>query len=125
MERIYLFITFCVACLIGASITLAFGLHPACMGGTIIFILAIILSLEYYFKERREQEEQQYVELLTKDKVLDDFMKKFNIDRSRALGLYDVGFHDLSDFEGKTADELMQIENINPTLANRIVRNME
>ena len=36
-------------------------------------------------------------------------MSKFNIDRSRALGLYDAGFHDLSDFEGKTADELMEI----------------
>jgi hypothetical protein len=125
MERIYLFITFCIACLIGAGVTLAFGLHPACMAGTIIFILAIVLSLEFYFKERREKEEQQYVELIAKDKAVDDFMKNFGIDRARARGLYDAGFHELSDFRGKTTEELMQIENINPTLANRIVRNME
>ena len=118
MERIYLFLTACIACIIGASITVFLGLHPACMLGTIIFILAITLSLEYYFKERREKEEKLYAELTEKENALNDFMKMFLIDKPRAEKLYIAGYRNINDFRGKSAKELMAIDDINPTMAN-------
>jgi hypothetical protein len=120
MERIYVFITICIASLIGAGATIMFGLHPACMMGTIIFIVAVILSLDVYFRERQEKEIELYAEIMAKDKAIKDYMKHFNINQPRAEQLYDYGFKNLSDFSDKSVEELIEFEDINPTLAKRI-----
>ena len=125
MKRIYLFLTTCIACIFGALVTILFGLHPACMLGTIIFILANVLSLEFYFKERLENEEKLYAELIEKDRTLNDFSKHFSIDHLRAERLYNNGFKDIADFKDKSVEELMEIDDVNPTLAKRIYQKMQ
>ena len=125
MKRIHLFLTTCIACIVGATVTIFLGLHPACMLGTIIFILAIVTSLEFYFKERHEKEEKLYAELVEKDRALNDFSKHFNINQLRAERLYNNGFKDISDFKDKSVEELMEIDDVNPTLAKRIHQKMQ
>ncbi len=125
MDRIYLFLTTCISFIIGASVTIFLGLHPACMLGTIISILALALSLEFYFKERREKEERLYAELMAKDNALNDFITEFGIDRKRAEILYRAGFKKVGDFKDKSIQDLMQIDDINPTVAKRIESRMK
>jgi hypothetical protein len=125
MKRITLFIIICFAGILGTAITMFGGQNWACMIATIIFIPGIALSLELYLKERREKEEKLYAELMAKDNALNDFIKYFSIDRSRAEIFYQSGFHSLDDFKGKNVEELMIIDEINPTLAKRIVNRME
>lgn len=120
MQRIYVFIISCFAGIIGTSVAMIFGLHWSCMIGTIIFVVAIALSLDTYFKGKREEEEKLYAEIVKKDQALSAFMKEFGVDQNRAEQLYLAGFHELEDFKGKSVEELMQVEDINPTLAKRI-----
>jgi NAD-dependent DNA ligase len=95
------------------------------MLGTIIGILAITLSLEYYFKERKEKEEKLYAELVAKDNAVNNFISEFGIDRRRAEILYKEGFKKLEDFKEMSIEELMQIDDINPTVAKRIESRMK
>ena len=125
MERIYIFITCCIAGILGTVISMVFGLHWSCMIGTIIFVVAIALSLDVYFKERREKEDRIFEQFTRKEKTLTEFEKELEIDRFRAEQLYKLGFCDTADFKNKSVEELMQIEVINPTLAKKIVRNAQ
>ena len=125
MERIYVFIISCFAGIIGTSVAMIFGLHWSCMIGTIIFVVAIALSLDTYFKGKREEEEKLYAEIVKKDQTLSTFMQEFGVDQNRAEQLYLAGFHELEDFQGKSVQELMEIEDINPTLAKRIASKMK
>ena len=125
MKRIYLFLTTLIACILGAIVTLFFGLHPACMLGTIIIIIALVRMFDYYFRERQEEEEKLYAEIMEKDRAMNDFSKHFGIDQRRAERLYNNGFKDISDFKDKTIEELMEMDELNPTLAKRIHQKME
>ena len=122
MERIYIFITCCIAGIIGTAVSMIFGLHWSCMVGTIIFVVAIALSLDVYFRERREKDELMYEELTGKEKALSEFIRVFGVDRPRAEQLYNAGFKKLDDFRNISIKELMQIGDINPTQAKRIVQ---
>jgi excinuclease UvrABC nuclease subunit len=95
------------------------------MIGTIIFVVAIALSLDTYFKERREEEERYIAELETRKQVLSQFVSEFGVDQSRAEHLYSAGFHKLEDFKDKSVQDLMQIDDINPTMAKRIVQRVK
>ena len=122
MQRIYIFIISCFAGIIGTAASMVFQLHWSCMIGTIIFVVAIALSLDTYFKERRETEEKLMVELENRQKVLSQFMDVFGLDHARAELLYTAGFHNIEDFKNKSIQDLMRIDDINPTLAKRIVQ---
>ena len=124
MKGIYVFIIFCFAGVLGTAVTMVFGLNWSCMVATMIIIPGIALSLDLYFREKRERDEKLYVELLRKENALNEFSSNFGLDKIRAERFYNSGYHDLSDFKDKSAEELMQIDEINPTLANRIVRRM-
>ncbi len=121
MNRISIFIILCIAGVLGTSISMIFGLHWSCMIGTIIFIVAVALTLDVYFRERRERTEQEYNDLMKKELVLTQFKQEFNIDQHRAYQLYYAGFKSLEDFQDKTVDDLIQVEDINPTVAKRII----
>ncbi len=122
MKRIYIFITCCIAGVIGTGISMAFGLHWSCMIGTIIFVVAIALSLDSYYRERREADEKFIADIKQKDKTLVEFMSELDIDETRAQKLYQAGFKSIADFKSMSLGELMQIEDINPTLAKRIMQ---
>ena len=125
MKRIYIFITCCFAGIIGTVVSMVFGLHWSCMIGTIIFVVAIALSLDVYYKERRGKDELYYTQFTSTERILTEFMRKFGIDRLRAEKLYHAGFQDVNDFKDKTVEDLMQIDDINPTLAKKIVQKMQ
>ena len=124
MKRINFYILVCFAGILGAAVTLALSQNWACILAIIIFIPGIALSLESYYREKREKEEKIYAEIIKKEKTLNDFRSTFNIDWLRAEQLYLAGYRELADFRGRSAQELMKINEINPTLANRIVRKM-
>jgi hypothetical protein len=121
MQRIYIFIICSIAGIIGTSVSMVFQLHWSCMIGTIIFVVAIALSLDTYFKDRRENEAKLYAELTKRKKTIKVFEDEFGVDFRRAERLYTQGFHSLIDFKNKSVQDLMEIDDINPTLAKRIV----
>lgn len=125
MNRIYIFIILCIAGIIGTSVSMVFSLHWSCMIGTIIFVVAVALTLDVYFKERREKDEKMYNEILSRERAIVQFKREFNLDQPRAERLYKSGFKAIEDFQDKTVEELMQIEDINPTMAKRIVQRMQ
>ena len=125
MQRIYIFIICCIAGIIGTSISMVFHLHWSCMIGTIIFVVAIALSLDTYFKEKRDRDERVYTELSNRKRTLNQFITEFHIDQARAEQLYQAGFRSMDDFKTKSVEDLMLIDNINPTLAKRIVQKMQ
>jgi len=104
---------------------MVFGLHWSCMIGTIIFVVAVALSLDVYYRERRGRDELYYTQYTSTERILSEFMRKFGIDRLRAEKLYHAGFQDVNDFKDKTVEDLMQIDDINPTLAKKIVQKMQ
>ena len=121
MKRIHFFIIVAFAGILGTIITLVTALNWACMIAVMIFIPGIALSLEIYFKERREKNERLYAELKAKENAVIQFTSSFGIDHRRAEKLYFAGFSELGDFKNKTVEDLMQIDDINPTLAKRII----
>lgn len=125
MNRISIFIILCIAGVIGTSISMVFSLHWSCMIGTIIFVVAVALTLDVYFRERREKDEKLYDELLERERAIVQFKSEFDLDQTRAEQLYLAGFSGLKDFQDKSVEELMQIDEINPTLAKRIVHRMQ
>jgi low affinity Fe/Cu permease len=125
MERMTFFIIVCIAGIIGALVTLIFSQNWACMVAAIIGIPGLALTIETWLRDRREINAKLNAELLERKTTIDDFINKFNLDYKRAELLYLAGFKRIEDFKGKTAEELMAIDEINPTLANRIVRNVE
>lgn len=125
MKRIHFFIIVAFAGVIGTVITMITGLNWSCLVATIIIIPGIALSLELYFKERREKEEKLYTQLIEKENTISIFKSNFGIDHRRAEMLYSSGYKKLEDFKNKSVEDLMQIDDINPTLAKRIVQKME
>jgi hypothetical protein len=115
------FIIVCIAGIIGAFVTLIFSQNWACMVAAIIGIPGLALTIETWLRDRREINAKLNAELLERKTSIDEFIVKFNLDYKRAEILYVAGFKKIEDFKGKTAEELMEIDEINPTLANRIV----
>ena len=120
MERIYIFITCCIAGIIGTAASMVLGLHWSCMIGTIIFVVAIALSLDNYFKEKREEEDREYSRLISRRRAIDEFVIEIGMDRRRAENLYNSGYRSIADFQDMSLEELMEMDDINPTLAKRI-----
>ena len=125
MERIHFFILICIAGVIGSVITLVFSQNWACMVATIILIPGLALTVERWFRDRQELREKLYSEMMMKENALKEFIQMFDIERNRAEILYNSGFRKIDDLRGKTVQDLMQIDNINPTLAKQIVQKME
>ena len=111
-----------MAGVIGTTVSMVFGLHWSCMIGTIIFVVAIALSLDTYFKERRDADEKFMVEITEKRNTIFEFMSELEIDETRAQKLYRAGFRSVADFKKMSMDELIKIEDINPTIAKRIYK---
>jgi ERCC4-type nuclease len=95
------------------------------MIGTIIFVVAIALSLDTYFKEKREEEDKEYAQLISRKRAIDEFVIEIGMDRRRAEQLYNSGYRSITDFQGMSLEELMEMDNINPTLAKRIATKAE
>ena len=119
MERLTFFIIVCIAGVIGAFVTLAFA-HWACMVAVIIIIPAIALSLDTWRRESRETRELLEKEIKAKQMAIASFRTYFDMDNKRAEIVYNAGYRSLDDFKGKSVQQLMQIDDINPTLAKRI-----
>jgi hypothetical protein len=115
------FFIVCIAGIIGALVTLIFSQNWACMVAAIIGIPGLALTIETWLRDRREINERLNAELLQRKNAIDKFIDKFNLDYKRAEILYLAGFKEISDFRGKTAEDLMEIDEINPTLAKRIM----
>ena len=124
MKRITFFIIVCIAGVIGAFITLIFSQNFACMVAAVAGIPGLALLIETWLRDRREINKQIETELLAREKALDQFSTFFNLDRKRAEILFLAGFKDINDFKNKSVEDLMKIEDINPTLANRIYNKM-
>ena len=124
MNRIYFFFIICLAGIVGTIFTFLLG-HWACFLGTIIFIPAIALSLDTYFRSRREDREKLYARVMEKESSISDYIRHFGLDRNRAEMLYNAGFKNLDDLKDRSVEELMQIDEINPTMAERIVRKIK
>ena len=125
MERIYIFIVACLAGIIATALTMLFGLHWSCMIGTIIFVVAIALTLDSYFKERRQKNELLIEEYTKQDKALTEFTQLLGMERIRARKLYDAGYKSIDDLKEVTLNELIQIDDINPTIAKRIIKRVQ
>jgi hypothetical protein len=121
MERMTFFFIVCVAGIIGALVTLIFSQNWACMVAAIIGIPGLALTIETWLRDRREINAKLNAELHERNKAIDEFINKFNLDYKRAEKLYLAGFKGIEDFKGKTTEDLMEIDEINPTLANRII----
>ena len=122
MERIYIFITACLAGIIATALTMLFGLHWSCMIGTIIFVVGVALTLDSYFKERREKDELLIEEYTKQDKALSEFTQILGMERTRAMKIYGAGYKSIDDLKNVTVEELIQIDDINPTIAKRILK---
>ena len=122
MKRIYIFITACLAGIIATALTLFFGLHWSCMIGTIIFVVGVALTLESYFKERREKDEMLLEEYTKQDSALSEFTQLLGMERIRARKIYNAGYKSIDDLKNVTVEELIQIDDINPTIAKRIIK---
>jgi ERCC4-type nuclease len=125
MERIYIFIIACLAGIIATALTMLLGLHWSCMIGTIIFVVAIALTLDSYFKERREKDEMLLEEYTKQDKALSQFTQVLGMERTRARKIYNAGYKSIDDLKNVTVEELIQIDDINPTLAKRIMQRID
>ncbi len=120
MERITFFILVCVAGILGAILTLLFSQNLACMLATIIGIPGLALLFETWLRERREVNERIEAELNARQNAISEFMRVFGIDHNRAEILYLAGFKSIDELKNRSIEELMAIEDINPTLAKRI-----
>jgi len=125
MKPIHLFILVCIAGMVGAILVMTTGVHWSCWIAIVLFIPGVALTLEVYIKEKREEKELLYGQLMKRENTINDFIQQFNMDRDRAERLYNNGYQNMDDFKDKTVKELMQIDEINPTLAKRIVHKME
>jgi hypothetical protein len=123
MERLTFFIIVCIAGVIGAFVTLAFA-HWACMVAVIIIIPAIALSLDTWRRELRETSELLEKKAKAKQMAITSFRNHFDMDNKRAELVYNAGYRKIDDFKGKSVQELMEIDDINPTLAKRIYYRM-
>ena len=123
MERLTFFIIVCIAGVIGAFVTLTFA-HWACMVAVIIIIPAIAHSFDTWRRETRETQELLEKEIKARQMTIASFRNHFDMDNKRAEIIYNAGYRKLDDFKGKSVQELMQIDDINPTLAKRIYNRM-
>lgn len=125
MERIYIFITACFAGVIATALTMLFGLHWSCMIGTIIFVVGIALTLDSYFKERRQKDELLMEEYTKHDSALLEFTQILGMERTRAKKIYSAGYRSIDDLKNVTVEELIKIDDINPTIAKRIIKRVQ
>ncbi len=58
----------------------------------------------------------------SKDETTLQFMFDFDIDESRAMGLYEMGYRKKEDLKDAIPEDLMMIKGINPTIAKRILK---
>jgi hypothetical protein len=136
----------CIA--VGLSMLLPGLFIWACAIAFIVFMVGVALSVEIFYKERRDKAQEpsegkessksEYAEVTegvykvseaeTSDYRpelrqirIDSYKKYFNIDETRASALYDKGYDNLSKISKASVDDLSKIKGINPTLAKKII----
>ncbi len=57
-----------------------------------------------------------------KDEIILHFMYDFDISEERAIGIYEMGYRKRGELAEAIPQDLMMIEDINPTVANRIIQ---
>ncbi len=148
MRFAYLLILFAIFGCIAIIMIMFIGMIWACGLAFLVFMMGVVLSIEIYFKERRERKvqpvvvsEPKYAEasgpvvqmqfepdmkITDYDQELrniriNSYIKYFGIDNIRAAALYDAGYNNLSKLSKAEVSELIAIPAINPTLAKKII----
>ena len=61
---------------------------------------------------------------MMRDKMIEAYMNDFGINREKSENLYDAGYSRWSDFSEAIPEDLLMVEGINPTVARRIISNV-
>jgi hypothetical protein len=110
--------------------------------GTSIFSFAFIFAMVFWVSSRRRRSAGEDVEgesierdeppqfrgamiddrdPVVRDRMIEDFMEGFHINRDKAENLYDAGYSRWSDFSEAIPEDLLMVEGVNPTVARRII----
>jgi hypothetical protein len=113
----------------------------AWLGSTVLFF-AFFTAMAYWrmYKKQRNAEEDVEGESierteevqfqgaaiderdpLVRDRMIEDYMEKFHINRNKAENLFDAGYSRWSDFSEAIPEDLLMVEGVNPTVARRII----
>jgi hypothetical protein len=127
--------------ILGALVGVVTQQVAAWLGATIL-IFAFLFAMRYWWLSRKKRnisedvegetiEQEEEVEFqgaiiderdpLVRDKMIEEFMGSFHINRDKAENLYDAGYSRWSDFSEAIPEDLLMVEGVNPTVARRII----